>query len=383
MSLNTTELDKFYAESIVETVREPLIILDSDLRVKKANQSFYSTFQVSKEEIQNKHFFELGNSQWDIPKLKHLFHDILENNTDFNDFEVTHNFPHLGSRTMLLNARQITHDTNTLPLILLAIEDITERVMAREELNRYVNELKRSNEELEQFASVASHDLQEPLRKIIMFGERLRSSYGKEIPEDGLNYLERMQNSSRRMQKLINGLLTLSRVTTRGKEFVPVDLDPVVTQVVTDLEVTRREKEGIIETLSLPTIMGDELQITLLFQNLISNSLKYHRDGVPPEIKIYEDNGSTASYTDGLVNKDFYFITVEDNGIGFDETYIEKIFLPFQRLHERGKFEGTGIGLTICKKIMERHGGSITATSKFGQGSKFILRFPKTNITEE
>lgn len=376
------DYEQFYAESIVETVREPLIILDNELRVKQANPSFYKTFEVKSEDTINKPVYELGNGQWNIPSLINLLQDIADNDSTFNDFEVTHSFPHLGRRTMLLNARKIIHDSDTLPLILLAIEDITEKVKAREELNRYINELKRSNEELEQFASVASHDLQEPLRKVIMFGERLRSSYGKNIPDEGLNYLERMQNASRRMQKLINGLLTLSRITTRGKDFAPVDLNLTVKQVITDLEATILEKNGKVETRPLPTIMADELQLTLLFQNLISNSLKYHRESVAPEIKIFEDHKSTGKEPEASDNKDFYIITVEDNGIGFDESYLEKIFLPFQRLHERGKFEGTGIGLTICKKIMERHGGSITATSKIGEGSRFILKFPEINIME-
>lgn len=363
--------DKFYAESIVETVREPLLILDDHLVIKLANPSFYNTFQVTSEETLGTHIHELGNGQWDIPELKDMLGSIVSDDSSFNDFEVTHDFPGIGRRTMLLNGRRIVHESEPLPLILLAIEDITDRIEAKNEIQKYMKELERSNSDLEQFASVASHDLQEPLRKVIIFGDRLKSGYENVLGSEGIDYLERMQNASRRMQTLINGLLTLSRITTRGNEFTTVNLNNVVENALNDLEVTIQKLNASIEREELPEIYGDEMQMTLLFQNLIGNGLKYHREDTIPEIKIY----NSYNKEDEKLHGKHVSVTVEDNGIGFEDKYIEKIFLPFQRLHGRGEFEGTGMGLTICKKIMERHNGKIDVSSRPGEGSRFKLIF--------
>ncbi|MBD2433819.1 MULTISPECIES: PAS domain-containing protein [Fischerella] len=241
-----------------------------------------------------------------------------------------------------------------------------------EQETRQRQELSRSNEELQEFAFVASHDLQEPLRKIKTFGDRLKASCGDVLSEQGRDYLERMQNAARRMQTLIEDLLTLSRVTTRAQPFVAVDLLQVTQEVLSDLEISIQQTGATIEIGELPVIDADPLQMRQLLQNLIGNALKFHQKEIQPIVKIY----SQLLYDPEHVSGEQCQIIVEDNGIGFNEKYLDRIFNVFQRLHGRSEYDGTGIGLAICRKIVERHQGSITARSEPGQGAKFIVTLP-------
>lgn len=254
-----------------------------------------------------------------------------------------------------------------------------------EQETRQREELARSNTELQQFASIASHDLQEPLRKIQAFSNRLKDKYGEVLTEQGRDYLERMQNAAQRMQILIDDLLTLSRVTTKAQPFVPVNLDQVTQEVLSDLEVCIQQNRGHVEVGNLPTIDADPIQMRQLLQNLISNALKFHRDDELQRVKIYSqwlnEQGNTPRGGSAVPKR--CQIIVEDNGIGFDEKYLDRIFNVFQRLHSRSQFEGTGMGLAICRKIAERHGGSITAASTLGQGAKFIVTLPIQQRTGE
>ncbi|MBF2063959.1 MAG: PAS domain-containing protein [Calothrix sp. C42_A2020_038] len=233
-----------------------------------------------------------------------------------------------------------------------------------------LQELTRSNEELQQFAFIASHDLQEPLRKIKAFGDRLKTACNDHLSEQGRDYLDRMQNAAQRMQALIEDLLTLSRVTTRAQPFIPVNLSQIVSEVLSDLEVTIQQAGGHIELGDLPTINADPLQMRQLLQNLIGNALKFHRPQEAPVVSIY---GEIVTEENGVQMCQFI---VQDNGIGFNEKYCDRIFQVFQRLHGRSEYEGTGIGLAICRKIVERHQGSIIAKSQPGQGAKFIVKLP-------
>jgi light-regulated signal transduction histidine kinase (bacteriophytochrome) len=244
-------------------------------------------------------------------------------------------------------------------------QDITARRQAEAEVARQRAELERSNRELQDFASVASHDLQEPLRKVQAFGDRLNRKFGDQLGPDGRDYLGRMQQAAGRMQVLINDLLTFSRVTTRGEPFRPTDLQVVVRQVVEDLE-TRIEQSGAsVELNELPTLEADPLQMRQLFQNLIGNALKFRRPEVAPHVRVWSRPLGHA-----------FEIAVEDNGIGFDEKYLDRIFTIFQRLHGRGEYEGTGVGLAVCRRIVERHGGTLTARSAPGQGATFLITLP-------
>jgi PAS domain S-box-containing protein len=255
------------------------------------------------------------------------------------------------------------------------IRDITKRKQA-EQLLIERKALERSNRELEQFAYVASHDLQEPLNKIRLFADRLLFMNREGLDETGRDYLTRVLNATNRMQTLIDNLLTLSRVSTKGQPFVPVNLFQVATEVVSDLETRLQQTDGQIEIGELPHIEGDPLQLHQLLQNLIANALKFHRPQVSPAIKVYSSRQDLSAEGQNITNNSYYQIVVEDNGIGFDEKYLNRIFQPFQRLHGHSAYEGTGMGLAICHRIVERHGGRITARSQPGQGTLFIITLP-------
>jgi signal transduction histidine kinase len=239
------------------------------------------------------------------------------------------------------------------------------------QLERQKTELERSNRELQDFASVASHDLQEPLRKVRAFGDRLVARFGDALPPEGHDYLARMQDAAARMSTLIDDLLAFSRVTTRAQPFVCVDLGLVAAQVCADLEVRIADSGGTVVVEPLPAVEADPLQMRQLLQNLIANGLKFHRPGVPPRVRVSAERDETAGPTGGWVR-----LAVEDNGIGFEEKYLDRIFTIFQRLHGRGDYEGTGVGLAVCRKIVERHEGTITARSVPGEGACFLVTLP-------
>jgi PAS domain S-box-containing protein len=368
-----------YFQNIVETVREPLVILDSDLRVTGASRSFYRAFSVTKEETEGRLIYELGDRQWDIPALRTLLEEILPERTQFDGFEVEHEFPRVGRRVILLNARRLISEERNATTILLAIEDITDRKRIEEKLKVYAAKLERSNRELQDFAQVASHDLQEPLRKIMAFGDRLKSKVGESLDEDCRDYLQRMLNAAARMQSLINDLMSFSRIETMGQPFVLTDLGLIASQVIADLETSVEKAGGRVEIEELPTIDADPMQMRQLLQNLIGNSLKYFRAGVPPVVRVYSqklDAPSPESIDESALVRQLCQILVADNGIGFDEKYLDRIFTVFQRLHKKGEYEGTGVGLAICRKIVNRHGGTITARSSPGRGTTFVVTMP-------
>jgi len=258
--------------------------------------------------------------------------------------------------------------------VLAIVRDITERKQAEEALKTFAAKLERSNRELQDFAYVASHDLQEPLRKIQAFGDRLKTKYTEALGDQGRDYLERMQNAAARMQSLINDLLAFSRITTKAQPFVSVDLSQLTQEVLSDLEVRIEQVSGHVEVGDLPTIEADPLQMRQLMQNLISNALKFHKAGEPPVVHVHAQHlqeGTPSANGEAICQ-----MIVADNGIGFNEKYLDRIFGIFQRLHSRETYEGTGVGLAICKKIVERHGGHITAKSAPGQGATFIINLP-------
>lgn len=251
------------------------------------------------------------------------------------------------------------------------------------ELKRFAAKLEASNRELQDFASVASHDLQEPLRKIQAFGDRLKTKHGDALGDGGRDYLERMQNAAGRMQTLINDLLTFSRVTTKAQPFVNVDLAEVAAGVVSDLEARVERSGGRVEMGEMLTLDADPLQMRQLLQNLIGNALKFHKPDEPPLVKVWCERAAAGGACEEPAGGDLCRIHVADNGIGFDEKYLDRIFTVFQRLHGRHQYEGTGVGLAVVRRIAERHGGSITAASAPGRGSTFIVTLPLRQHTGE
>lgn len=271
-----------------------------------------------------------------------------------------------GRRIIVFSRQSLQRDEAGSPLAILEINlDITKEKEAKDEIKRYTSQLEASNRELQDFAFVASHDLQEPLRKIQAFGDQLRTDYHDRLDDEGRDYLERMHGAAVRMQALIQALLNYSRVTTKAKPFSLTDLASVAREVVSDLEARAKETGGAIEIGDLASIEADPTQMRQLIQNLIGNALKFHGDE-KPLVRVYGRPAEDGQYS----------IFVGDNGIGFDEKYLDRIFTPFQRLHGRGVYEGTGIGLAICRKIADRHGGSITASSAPGKGSTFVVTLP-------
>ncbi len=240
------------------------------------------------------------------------------------------------------------------------------RHRAEQALQEKTRELERSNQELESFAYVASHDLQEPLHSIIAFADRLNGMEATEIEDKGRDLLLRLQRSALRMQRLIDDLLDYSRIDSRKSPIEKIELDLFLSEVKADLEFRLNESGGRLEFSTLPAIEADPLQVRRLFQNLIANALKFRRPDLAPLIKI-----SGRRLTNG-----FCEIAIEDNGIGFEEKYLEQIFKPFTRLNPHSAFEGSGIGLAVCRKIVRRHGGEITARSELGRGSRFIFTLP-------
>ena len=260
---------------------------------------------------------------------------------------------------------------NTVIAACAVITDISERKLAEEEIRTYMSKLEASNKELQDFAFIASHDLQEPLRKLQVFGDLLVERHRESLDQQAHDYIVRMQNAASRMSALLRSLLNYSRVATSAQAFTRVNLKEAVNEALSNLEIGIRETRGSVIVGDLPSIQGDKSQMIQLFQNLIANAIKFHVQGKAPAVTIHSrlvENHRPKGRR--------YEIHVEDNGIGFDEKYLDRIFKPFERLHGRSEYGGVGMGLAICKKIVDRHHGTITARSAPEEGTVFVVSFP-------
>ncbi len=298
--------------------------------------------------------------------------------TAYSDYPWDNIIEKLGHSDQLLILKK-PFDTIEVMQLALALTDkwhLASRARAHiEEVEKEVVERTR---ELQEFAYGVSHDLQEPLRKVMAFGDRLREKCGAQLDQDGADYLNRMQDAAKRMSTLINDLLALSRVTTKAKPSVPLNLNTLVSEVLSDLEVRIEQVNGKVDVGSLPTLHAEPTQMRQLFQNLIGNALKFRKKDVAPVITVQAEPAPSAALLDDAENGyPRWLIKVHDNGIGFDEKYRDKIFEVFQRLHGRGEYEGSGIGLSLCRKIVLRHGGTIAAESAPGQGATFLITLPE------
>jgi len=243
--------------------------------------------------------------------------------------------------------------------------EITQRKLAEQQLRIYADKLETSNRELQDFASIAAHDLHEPLRKIQAFGDRLSIRFRSELSVEAQDFLNRILASTQRMRKLIDDLLTYSRVNTRTNAFQSTFLNEVVQEVLLDLELRIEQTGARIEVTPLPSVIADPAQMRQLVLNLIANALKFHQKDILPVVKV-----------SATCDQECCVLSIKDNGIGFEEKYLDRIFTIFQRLHGRQEYEGTGVGLAVCRRIVERHGGQITAKSSPGQGANFLVRLP-------
>jgi two-component system CheB/CheR fusion protein len=389
-----------FSESIVATLHEPMLILDKNLRIKSSNQPFYKKFMVKQAEVDGKLLYELGNHQWDIPRLRELLDNIIQQNTCFYNYEITHVFPNIGKKTMLLNAMLIVQKVKNERLILVAFTDITERdreqKAAKKELEDIINTrtsdlalsvkelaeknvaLEKMNKELETFTFISSHDLQEPLRKIKTFAACLVEEEQANLSEQGKDYLQRLQETVQRMQSLINDLLAYSRVKDGGKSFENVDLKQVLDEALVEFKEVIEANKIVVASKGLYPVDVIHFQFRQLFQNLISNAIKFAaaKRKLHIDIKCQTIKGDKLK-VQGLSKGVIYcHISFSDNGIGFDNKYNQRIFEVFQRLHEYEEYKGTGIGLAICKQIVEKHNGIITATGVLNKGARFDIYIP-------
>ena len=480
---------KAYAEDIVEKLHDPLLVLDSSARVKLANRAFYDLFQVSAEETLDAVFFDLGGGQWNIPELRRLLGELLPANRTMKNFEVEHDFPAIGRRTMLLNAHRIEKPDEKEPLILLSIQDTTERKRNAERLQRNVDfdeavlsnmgeglytvdaagvvismnpaaeklfgwsfeelrgrkmhdmthhhhpdgtpfrgedcvslqvlrdgkglithedvfirkdgtffdvivsssplraggeivglvvvfrdvterkraeeQTRRLNADLQQFSYAASHDLQEPLRMVTSYTQLLAREYRGKLDPQADKFIAFAVNGAQRMEALLRDLREYwSADEQRVEHLVPVDCNGVLDKALAFLDVSIQEATAEITHDSLPTVVAEELPLMLLFQNLIGNAIKYRRPGTPPRVHLSAGRIAGA-----------WKIAVKDNGIGIKTEHLDEIFTPFKRLHGRD-LPGTGLGLAMCRKIVERYRGRIWLESTFGQGSTFYFTLP-------
>jgi two-component system, chemotaxis family, CheB/CheR fusion protein len=393
-------LSRIYAESIIATIREPLLVLDGKLQVKSANRAFYEKFGTSEEDTEGKSVYSLGTGEWDIPTLHAALGTLLSRELRIKDVEVTYTIRPGESTIFILNAARIFRKDDAEQLILLAMEDITEARKREddqhhfaEELTRQVEErtanlketnaaLKYSNENLEQFATIASHDLQEPLRKIRTFASILTQRHKKHIDEETNDLLQKINLSAERMAALIHDVLNFSKVLD-ASVFEPIDLNVILQNVIRDFDLQIEEKRALIRFDSLPALHAVPLQMNQLFYNLLGNALKFSKPGLPPVIDI-SSRILTADEVKGhpMLKTELAYceIIFADQGIGIDPRFAERIFLIFQRLNARQHFEGTGIGLALCKRIVTNHGGEIYVLSNDGGGTRFHIFLPALDL---
>lgn len=299
-----------------------------------------------------------------------------------------------GIRKIVSNsAIPIFSGTQAISGAIVVFEDITHRKQmendlrdTNQELELRVSErtsaLQRSNQDLEDFAFVASHDLQEPLRKVLMFGKLLTDSSVTHLTPDEVDYIERMDSAARRMSQMLTALLEYSRLNTKAQPPKQVNLEHVVAEVLVDLDTILIKTKGTVDVGLLPTIEAEPIQMRQLMQNLISNGLKFHKKNIPPVVKIYQVENDKGPKGDRQPDN-WVTIAIEDQGIGFNEEHKERMFQPFTRLVGRSEYEGTGIGLSICRKIVDRHGGRIDVYSKLGEGAKFVIKLPKKQVSKQ
>jgi PAS domain S-box-containing protein len=363
--VDSLKASREYAESIINTVREPLIVLDQDLRVITASRSFYEVFKVKLEETVGQLIYDLGNKQWDISKLRELLETILLEKATFDNYEVEHDFTAIGRRVMLLNARQIQRVLGKERIILVAIEDITERKELERGVVKARDDAEAANKELEAFSYSVSHDLRAPLRGMDGFSHALLEDYSDKLDATGKNYLERIRTGAQRMGLLIDDMLKLSRVSRAEFRRESIDLSKMVQAILLTVRQNNPARDVKVSIQKDIIIEGDRRLLEIALTNLIDNAWKF--TGKTKNARI--EFGTLL--TDG---KPVMFI--RDNGAGFDMTYVDKLFGAFQRLHTTAEFPGTGIGLATVQRVIHRHGGQVWVEGEVGKGATFFFTIP-------
>ena len=391
------------AQATIESIQKPLLVLDAELRVLAASSAYYEQFGADRRDTRGRLLFELDDHGWDIPALRAALESVAAENASVEDLEIERQPSQLGKRTLLVSARQIHVDGTPTECVVLDLRDITDQRDARDtllkshevleervrqrtaqllqtntELEREVGErrqverlleqrtraLTRSNRELAQFASIAAHDLQQPLRTVASFVELLSRRYRGRLDAEADEFIRYAVDGVTHAHALIHDLLAYSHVDTTGVGFGPTDCTAAVARAIDNLRSEIVQTETVVTHGPLPTLKADHAQLTQLFQNLIGNAIKF-RSHEPPRVHVHAQREGQE-----------WLFAVRDNGLGIDPKHHERIFVIFQRPHVRDDYPGTGVGLAVCRKIVERHGGRIWAESAPGLGSEFLFTLP-------
>lgn len=356
--------------TLIDNLPDRIYVKDADSRIVLGNVAYARALGTDNpEEIVGKTDFDFRPQEvaasYRADELA-----IMQSGTPLINQEQRHTDKTGATRWMLVTKAPWCDSQGKIVGIVGISRDITEIKQAQGELQRYAAELERSNQDLQQFAYVASHDLQEPLRMVAGYTNLLSRRYKDQLDKDAAEFISFIVDATSRMQTLVQDLLAYARVETQAQPLVPTELEPVLAQTLTNLQVAIRERGAVITHDPLPRVLGDERQLVQLFQNLISNAVKFCKDKAP-EVHV-----STKP------SEHEWIISVRDNGIGIEPQYAEKIFQIFQRLHSKGEYPGTGIGLAICKKIVERHGGRLWVESVPGQGATFFFTLKSESAGE-
>lgn len=384
LAKDEAERQKRLYEAITRSTPDLIYVFDLDYRFIYANEALLTMWGLTWEQSKGKKLLEVGYEPWHAEMHEREIDHVVATQKPVRG-EVS--FPHatLGKRVYDYIFVPVLNEKGEVEAVAGTTRDITELKLAEETLKQNeekleklvmerTRELQRSNEDLQQFAHVASHDLKEPVRKIIIFGNRMQEEFGDELPQKAKGFLSKIEIAAKRMTAMIDGVLLYSSLNAKEKEMDGVDLNEVISHIKTDLELVISHKNAAINYQQLPTIFGSSLLIYQLFYNLLNNSLKFARPGVTPVINL-----EAELETDGQ----FARIILQDNGIGFSPAQSEMIFKTFTRLHSKDEYEGTGLGLALCKKIAERHNGKITAAGKINEGAIFIITLPLSAKAEK
>lgn len=353
-----------YAENIIETIREPFVVLDKDLKILSASRSFYSTFEVTADETVGNLIYDIGNRQWDIPSLRTLLEEILPKNTQFLNYEVSHTFQTIGQKIMLLNARQIYQEVIGTPIILLAINDITERKRAEETLKIYAAKLEKANRLKDLFTDIMRHDLLNPLSVIKGATEQilLMETMDEKMP-NMLNMIQRNADKLIDMIESASMYAILESTENEKLERKSLDLNKIFMAVADNFKLQMEEKNMTLEYISKGecSIMANPM-IESIFSNLLSNAIKYSPAGGKLEVGIIDE-------------RENYKIYFKDWGYGIKDEDKSRLFIRFQRVEKKG-VKGSGLGLAIVKRVVDLHRGKIYLESKDGIGSTFTILLP-------
>lgn len=358
--LISTTVSKSYVDNILKSMAETLMVIDTDGIIQRVNQAAISLLGYERHELIGRSAGDLFEEGVDVLSLLKQSepNDVIRR---VDTSVVTKDGRHVA---VSLSGSVMRDEDGEIQGMVCVAQDITERKRTQEILERQTRELARSNSELEQFAWVASHDLQEPLRMVASYTQLLSKRYKGKLDADADEFIAFAVDGATRMRRLINALLELSRVGTRGKDFEATDCDAIYDRTLVNLQGLVEESGAVVTHDRLPTVMGDVTQLGQLFQNLIANAIKFRGDEqLTVHVGAEQRNGH-------------WEFCVRDNGIGIDPEYAERIFVVFQRLHGKGDRPGTGIGLSICKKIVELHGGRIWVKSQPDEGAAFYFTLP-------